>query len=132
MKAVREIILLIGTGLLPLAVARATPLEEAYLESCRKDPTVPVPITVVSPSVGPEYEGSAVHLEFLVDATGKPADFSIKSAPDDILATAVVRAVKLWRFQPAEIDGKPVARRVALPVRIVDADDRIERVAARE
>lgn len=132
MKAVREIIVILSAGLLPLAVARATPMEDAYLESCHKDPTVPVPIAVVSPSVGPEYEGSSVQLEFLVDATGKPAEFSIKSAPDEIVATAVVRAVKLWRFQPAEIDGKPVARRVALPVRIVDAEGQIDRVAARE
>ena len=86
MKAVRKIVVLLSAGFLPLVAASASPLEEAYLESCRKDPGVPVPIAVVSPAVGPEYEGGSVQLEFLVKADGKPAEFSIKSATDDVLA----------------------------------------------
>jgi TonB family protein len=132
MKAVRKLVLVLSAGFLPLVASAAPTLEEAYLHACRKDPAIPVPIAVVSPSVGAEYEGAAVHLEFLVDAKGKPADFSIKSATDDVLATAVVKAVKQWRFQPAEIDGKPVAMKVALPVRIVGSAVPVERVAARE
>ena len=132
MKAVRKIVVLLSAGFLPLVAASASTSEEAYLESCRKDPGVPVPIAVVSPSVGPEYQGGSVQLEFLVKVDGKPAEFSIKSATDDVLATAVVRAVKQWRFQPAEVDGKPVAMRVALPVRIVDPVASAQRLAARE
>lgn len=132
MKAVRKIVVLLSAGFLPLVAADASPSEEAYLESCRKDPGVPVPIAVVSPAVGPEYEGASVQLEFLVKADGKPAEFSIKSAPDDVLASAVLKAVKLWRFQPAEIDGKPVAMRVALPVNIVNPLASSPRLAVRE
>lgn len=132
MKAVRKLVLLLGSGLLSGSAAFASPLEEAYLESCNKDPGVPVPIAVVSPSVGSEFEGGFVQLEFLVDAQGRPVEFSIKAATDDALATAVVRAVKQWRFQPAEIDGQPVAMKVALPVNIVDSFAPTTRVAARE
>jgi len=132
MKAVRKLVLLLGAGLLPVLDARASALEDAYLESCRKDPGVPVPITVVSPTVGAEHNGGLVQLEFLVDAQGKPAEFSVKFASDDALAKLVVAAVKQWRFQPGEIDGKPVPTRVGLPVRIIESTVGVERFAARE
>jgi TonB family protein len=105
MKAVRKLVVLLSVGALSAIAASASTLEKAYLESCRKDPGVPVPVTVVSPAVGPEYNGASVQLEFVVDAAGKPAEFSIKSASDDVLASAVVQAVKQWRFLPAEING---------------------------
>ena len=120
MKAARKLVVLLIAGVLSIAAASAATMEESYLESCRKEPGVPVPVTVVSPAVGPEYNGASVQLEFVVDAAGKPAEFSIKSATDDVLATAVVKAVKQWRFLPAEVDGKPVAMKVSLPVRVVD------------
>lgn len=120
MKAVRKLVVLLSVGILPMVVASPATSEEAYLESCRKDPGVPVPVTVVSPSVGPEYNGASVKLEFVVDAAGKPSEFSITSASDEVLATAVVKAVKQWRFLPAEVNGKPVATRVALPVKVID------------
>ncbi len=121
MKAVSKLVLVLSLGALLRAVAAATDAEQAYLDSCRKDPGVPVPVTVVAPTVGPEYNGASVQLEFLVDVDGKPASFSVKSATDDILAAAVLKAVKQWRFLPAEVDGKPVATRVALPVNVVEA-----------
>jgi TonB family protein len=120
MKAVNKLVVLLNVGALLSVAASASTLEQAYLESCNKDPGVPVPVTVVSPAVGPEFNGGLVQLEFLVDVEGKPADFSIKSATDDVLATAVVKAVKQWRFLPAEVDGKPVAKKVRLPVKVVD------------
>jgi periplasmic protein TonB len=121
MKAVRILVVLLSLGALPAIAAPASTLEQTYLSTCNKDPGVPVPVTVVSPTVGAEYNGAAVHLEFLVNVDGKPSEFSIKSTTDDVLARAVLAAVKQWRFQPAELDGKPVARKVALPVKIVDS-----------
>jgi hypothetical protein len=120
MKAANKIVLLLlGLRAIP-AVFAGTPDEESYLASCRKDPQVPVPIAVVAPVVGPAYNGATVQLEFLVDVDGKPSDFVVRFAPDDILAKQVLDAVKKWRFQPAEFDGKRVPKRVALPVNIVD------------
>jgi TonB family protein len=132
MKAVNKLVVLLIVGMISAVVASASTLEDSYLKTCNKDPGVPVPVTVVSPTVGPEYQGASVQLEFLVDAAGKPSEFSIKFATDDVLATAVVKAVKQWRFQPAEIDGRPVAKRVSLPVRIVDSSMTGERYAANE
>ena len=120
MKAVSKFAVLISLVALASVTASAMTDEQAYLESCRKAPGIPVPVSVVAPTVGPEYTGATVQLEFVVDTAGKPAEFSVKFATDDTLATAVVRAVKQWRFKPAVVDGVPVATKVALPVKIVD------------
>ena len=132
MKAVRKLVVLLSVGALSAVAASASTPEQAYLESCRKEPGVPVPVTVVSPTVGSEFNGGLVQLEFVVDVDGKPAEFSIKSNTDEVLAMAVVKAVKQWRFLPAETNGKPVAMKVALPVRIVDPVGSGDRFAAFE
>lgn len=125
---VSKLVLLLSLGALTGAVATATTPEQAYLETCRKDPGMPVPVAVVTPSVGPGYAGTTVQLEFVVDTTGKPVDLALKSKTDDALAATVMDAVKQWRFKPAERDGAPVEMKVILPVRIVDdslADNRL-------
>lgn len=123
MKAVSKYAVLISLVALASSIsASAKTDEQAYLESCRKAPGIPVPVSVVAPTVGPEYTGATVQLEFIVDASGKPAEFSVKSATDDTLASAVVLAVKQWRFTPAVKNGSPVATKVTLPVKIVDTD----------
>jgi TonB family protein len=122
MKAVSKLVLLLSAGVLPVvAASAASPSEQTYLETCRKDSEVPVPVSVVSPTVDPEYNGAVVQLEFTVQQNGIPVDFSIKSTPDDVLAKAVVEAVKQWRFQPAAVNGSPISKRCSLPVKIVEA-----------
>jgi protein TonB len=129
MKAVSKLAVLLSlAALAPFASAKSD--EQAYIESCLKAPGVPVPVAVVSPSVAPGYEGAVVTLEFVVDATGKPVEFVVKDTPDNMLANTVVDAVKQWRFKPAEADGKPVATKVVLPVKIVDDLLTLNRLAA--
>jgi TonB family protein len=120
MKAVSKLAVMISVGALASVLASAKTNEQSYLDSCLKGPGVPVPVTVVTPSVRPEYAGATVELEFTVDVTGKPADLSVKSSPDNTLSVAVVDAVKQWRFKPAIRDGAAVSTKVALPVKIVD------------
>ena len=129
MKAVSKLAILISLGALA-SFASAKTEEQAYLDSCRKDASIPVPIAVVSPSIVPGYEGTTVQIEFTVDVTGKPADFAVLSAKDNAVAATVVDAVKMWRFKPAEVDGKPVAKKVSLPVKIVDDLEPMNRLAA--
>lgn len=121
MKAVRKLVILLTVGVLPAIAALASTPEQTYLETCRKEPGIPVPITVVSPTVGPGFAGSSVQVLFVVGADGKPAEISTESAADEMVTTAVVEAVKQWRFLPAKVDGKPVATKVVLPVRIVES-----------
>jgi protein TonB len=120
MKKVSILVIMLSlAAFAPFASAKS--LEQAYLESCRKDPGVPVPVAVVTPSVGSGYAGEVVELEFIVDKTGKPTALNVKSSTDDALAVAVTEAVKQWRFTPAERNGEPVATKVVLPVHFVDA-----------
>ena len=120
MKAVNKLAVLFSLAALSALSAFAKTEEQVYLESCRKEPGVPVPVAVVTPNVGPEYAGSTVQLEFVVDAKGKPSEFSVKSDTDGTLAAAVTDAVKQWRFAPAMTNGVAVATKVSLPIRIVD------------
>ena len=119
MKTSNKLAILLSLAALVSFASAKTP-ESAYIETCLKGPGVPIPITVVSPSVGPGYAGSVVQLEFVVDATGLPIDLKVVSSPDYTVGEAVVTAVKLWRFSPAVRDGSPVATKVVLPVRIID------------
>jgi len=121
MKAVKKLVVLLSLGVLPVVAASAATPEQAYVDTCRKDPGMPVPVSVVSPTVvGSEFHGASVQLEFVVDVQGRPTGFKVVSSPDTALADLVMGAVKQWRFLPAVVDGKPVATKVALPVKIVD------------
>ena len=120
MKVVTKLVVLLIVGVFSAVVASATTPQAAYLESCRREPGVPVPVQVVAPTVGSEFSGGSVQLEFVVNEAGKPVAFSIKSTTDEDLAVAVVQAVKQWRFLPAEANGVAVATKVLLPVNIVD------------
>jgi TonB family protein len=99
--------------------------EKAYVESYRGRTDIPAPLAVVTPAVESRFAGQQVTLEFVVDATGKPTLFA-PAAPgtDAELVAAVVDAVSQWKFSPALVDGLPVAKKVVLPVNIVDSFDK--------
>ena len=120
MKAVNKLAVLFSLVALSSVAAWSKTDGQTYLDTCRKGPDVPIPLAVVSPSVGPEYAGITVQLEFVVDVTGKPAGFTVKSETDSTLAAAVTDAVKQWRFAPAMNNGVAVATKVSLPIRIID------------
>jgi hypothetical protein len=120
MKAVNKLAVLLSLAALSSSFVSAKTEEQTYLESCRKESGVPMPLAVVAPSVGHEYAGITVQLEFTVDTSGKPVGFTVKYETDAALAAAVTDAVKQWRFKPAESNGVAVATKVALPIRIVD------------
>ena len=111
MKKVNQLVLLFSvSALLPVAAAANTP-ESTYIQNCVKNPEIPVPVAVVSPSVARQYAGTTVELEFTVDAAGRPTELSVKSSPDDAVSVTVVNAVRQWRFTPAQVNGAPVAKK---------------------
>jgi TonB family protein len=121
MKNVNKLAVLLSLAALLAPALKAKSLEETYLETCRKDVGVPVPVVVVSPDVPANYAGLTVEIAFTVEASGKTSTFSVKSSPDAELGATVVDAVKKWRFKPAVTDGVAVATKVVLPIRIVEA-----------
>jgi TonB family protein len=72
-----------------------------------------------------------VVLEFVVDTTGKPTSITSSTPGADAeLIASVSEAVSQWKFNPAYVNGKPVARKVALPVNIVHNLGNASRFAA--
>jgi TonB family protein len=117
--------LTLSLGLLaaPLALMAWSP-EKAYVESYRGRSDTPVPTSVIMPEVSARFAGKQVVLEFVVDTAGKPTSItSVTPDADAELVAAVAEGVSRWKFAPAIVDGKPVARKVALPVTIALVDN---------
>ena len=124
--------LTLSLGLLaaPLALMAWSP-EKSYVESYRLRGDTLAPTSVVSPEVSAKFVGKQVVLEFVVDATGKPTSItSVTPGASAELVATVTDAVSQWKFSPALVDGKPVARKVSLPVNIVANSDNGSRFAA--
>lgn len=124
MNTKSKLALSLGLLAVPLALLAKSP-EKAYVESYLGRSGTPVPLSVVTPEVESRFAGTQVMLEFVVDPTGKPTLITSASpGVDTELVAAVAAAVAQWKFAPALVEGKPVARKVALPVNIVDSFDR--------
>ena len=129
MNTKSKIVLSLGLLLAPLALLAKSP-ETAYVESDHGRSDIPVPVSVVMPEVGSRFAGQQVVIEFVVDPAGKPTQLASATPDADTeLVAAVLAAVSQWQFAPALTDGKPVARKVALPVMIVDHLDSPSRFA---
>lgn len=130
MNTKSKLVLSLGLLVAPLALVAAESTEKAYVESYRNRTDGPVPTTVIMPAVSARFAGKQVVLEFVVDATGKPTGIkSVTPGASAELVTTVAEAVSQWKFSPAIVDGKPVARKVALPVNIVANYDTATRYA---
>lgn len=120
MNTKSKLALSLGLLLAPLALAAADAPEKAYVESYRNRAGGPIPTSVIAPEVSSRFAGRQVVLEFVVDATGRPTEIrSVTPGANEELVASVSDAVARWKFSPALVDGQPVARKVALPVRIV-------------
>jgi len=117
-----KLVLSLGLLAAPLALLAWSP-EKAYVESYRIRNDTPVPTSVITPQVNAKFAGQQVMLEFVVDPAGKPTSITSVTPDADVeLVASVTAAVSQWKFLPAHVDGKPVARKVALPVNIVALD----------
>ena len=131
MNTKSKLALSLGLLVAPLALV-AKSLETSYVELYHGRTDIPVPISVVTPEVESRFAGQQVMLEFVVDTTGKPTHIvSVTPGANPELVASVSDAVAQWKFAPALVDGKPVARKVVLPVSVVDSFDRASRFAMR-
>jgi TonB family protein len=53
-----------------------------------------------------------------VDETGKPTNLKVLQSADEFMDQGVLEAVSQFRFQPAMLDGRPVAIPVTLDYHI--------------
>ena len=124
MNTKSKLALSLGLLVAPLALMAKTP-EKAYVESYRGRTDIPAPIAVVTPALDSRFAGQQVTLKFVVDATGKPMLISSATPGADAeLVATVTAAVAQWKFSPALVAGLPVAKKVVLPVNIVDSFDK--------
>lgn len=71
-----------------------------YPEDCREQKVTGVVVT-----------------EAVIDATGSVVNITIMRSPDDRLSEAAMDAIRQWVFEPAMLDGTPVAVRYVLTVK---------------
>ena len=81
--------------------------------------THPKPLKVKAPmypalKVKEPITGQAV-VEFTVGIDGKATKPVVKSADDKAFGQAVIAVLPDWKFQPATVDGAPVAKKVSIP-----------------
>ena len=58
----------------------------------------------------------AVELRLTIDVRGVPTDVQVLSGPHPLLINEAMRVARLWRFQPAMVDGTAVAATFRLTV----------------
>lgn len=116
MHKIIKLLSLVAALLLAAASSKASvSYEQAYLDSYRGRTDVPVPISVVVPSVGFLAERTRVEVKFQVDEKGSVRNITIPAFVDKDLAEALTSAVAKWKFNPLVKNGKTVAKTVALP-----------------
>jgi protein TonB len=109
-----------------------SPLSGALLEGGASQPAAPaVPVPVggdVKPahlisSVPPSYPALArtqhvagdVRIDALIDANGRVSAMKMVSGPS-LLHQAAMDALRQWKYQPALLDGKPVAMHLTVTI----------------
>ncbi len=78
----------------------------------------PVPLVKVAPAYPPELKPSRiegeVHLIFIVDEAGNVKRPKVSRSSNRKFNESAIKAIRQWKFEPGEKDGKKVKTRVAL------------------
>lgn len=106
-------------GLLAAGAAAGTTGALAAADS--KNMTLPIVTKMVHPDGLPTcYEGVTVTLAMTIDEKGVPHDVVPADRIAKDLAARLIPVVAQWRFTPCVVDGHAVARKVLLPLKLVD------------
>jgi hypothetical protein len=85
-------------------------------------PTAPLVSLKFVPSYPPavlrKYSHQLIVASAIMDTTGKLEQVSVREAPPAQITDPLVDALKHWIFEPARIDGHPVALKVLLGIRL--------------
>ena len=86
----------------------------------RGTPTPPYARLKQVPDFSPEIAAKCAHQMIVVSGvlniTGQLEQLEIKQTPDARANVPLIEALKNWTFQPAQIDGKPIALTPAAPL----------------
>lgn len=85
----------------------------------------PVAVRTVAPEYPQELRdqhiAGVVTVKFTVDVEGNVVDPEVEKSSNNGFDKAALDAVKKWKFKPAQQDGKPIAKKVAIPIRFVES-----------
>jgi hypothetical protein len=85
-------------------------------------PTPPYAILKLVPEFTPELVRKCARRLIVASATmdvsGKLDQVSVRQSPESELVGPLVEALKHWVFEPAQIDGRPVALKILLGIRL--------------
>jgi len=73
---------------------------------------------VYPPFARTRHVGGDVTLDALIDANGNVTELKVVSGPP-ILREAAMAAVQQWKYDPARLNGQPVAMHLGVTVRFV-------------
>ncbi|MDF1838270.1 MAG: energy transducer TonB, partial [Planctomycetota bacterium] len=59
---------------------------------------------------------ATVHVMFIVDERGRVNKPKVKKSTDPAFDRAAITAIKKWKFEPAKKDGKPVSKKMVVPI----------------
>jgi hypothetical protein len=128
-----------GGGLPELGVFQNEKVYTVYLDMRANDedptPSWTLQYAVVQPPPTPPYAMLKVVPEFTpelvrkcarrlivasatMDVSGKLDQVSVRQSPESQLVGPLVEALKHWVFEPAQIDGRPVALKILLGIRL--------------
>ena len=54
----------------------------------------------------------------ILNLTGQLEQVMVKQTPDSQVNVPLIEALRNWTFQPAQVDGKPVALKILLGIRL--------------
>jgi hypothetical protein len=54
----------------------------------------------------------------ILNLTGRLEQVTVKQTPDSQVNVPLIEALRNWTFQPAQVDGKPVALKILLGIRL--------------
>jgi len=88
----------------------------------RGTPTPPYATLKQVPDFGAEVAAKCVHqlivASAILNVTGQLEQVTVKQSPDPRVNDPLIEALKNWTFQPAQIDGKPVALKILMGIRL--------------
>lgn len=88
----------------------------------RGTPTPPYAMLKEIPELTAELASKCAHqlivASAIMNVTGKLEQVSVKHTPDSQLIAPLIEALNNWTFEPAQIDGKPVALKILLGIRL--------------
>ncbi len=88
----------------------------------RGTPTPPYAMLKQIPELSAALASKCAHqlivASAIMNVAGKLEQVSVKRTPDSQLIAPLVEALNNWTFQPAQLDGKPVALKILLGIRL--------------